>query len=71
MSALAQYALQLSRMSSTSANESVRLRDEARGLFGRLEEVDADRRERYRDFGQSRQPPQSCANTDWGAEKQC
>ena len=49
MNALANYLLLQSR---THADKfkSTRLREEAKQLFGRLEEVDQDRKERYRDM---------------------
>ncbi|CAD6564540.1 MAG: Rab geranylgeranyltransferase, partial [Tremellales sp. Tagirdzhanova-0007] len=50
MHALAQYALQLSRSPSTSADGSRQSRDEARGLLKRMEEVDIDRKQRYHDM---------------------
>ena len=53
MNALAQYALQLSRSPSTSENDATHLRDEAKGLLKRLEEVDIDRKQRYQDMGET------------------
>lgn len=58
MNALAHYALLLSRSDNASITnaeaESQSLREEARGLYERLQFVDADRQERYKDMGESR-----------------
>lgn len=48
MNALANYLLLQSR--SGDRFKSTRLREEAKSLFGRLEEVDPDRKERYKDM---------------------
>ena len=56
MNALALYALKLSRITTALPDQSLPLRNEARQLFERLEEVDPDRKERYRDQGQSSGP---------------
>ena len=52
MNALAHHTLQLSRIPTTQKDEAMKLRDEARGMYVRLEEVDTDRKERYRDQGE-------------------
>jgi geranylgeranyl transferase type-2 subunit alpha len=49
MNALANYLLLQSRSSGDNF-KSTRLREEAKSLFGRLEEVDPDRKERYKDM---------------------
>lgn len=49
MNALANYLLLQSR-SSSDKFKSTRLREEAKSLFGRLEEIDCDRKERYKDM---------------------
>ena len=49
MNALANYLLLQSRLSGDKF-ESTRMREEAKTLFGRLEEVDPDRKERYKDM---------------------
>lgn len=49
MNALANYLLLQSSLYSDKF-KSTRLREEAKQLFGRLEEVDPDRKERHRDM---------------------
>jgi lipocalin len=50
MNALAHYALLLARSPTTQADESAKLRAEAKELYSRLETVDSDRAQRYRDM---------------------
>lgn len=50
MNALANYLILQSRLPSTDKFKGTRQREEARSLFGRLEEIDPDRRERYKDL---------------------
>lgn len=54
MNALAHYCTLLSTMAASDEGEKLRL--EARGLYERLEVVDADRKERYRDMGELSMP---------------
>lgn len=49
MNALANYLLLQSR-SSSDKFKSTRMREEAMWLFGRLEAIDPDRKERYKDM---------------------
>lgn len=49
MNALANYLLLQSRASADKF-KSTRMREEAMSLFGRLEDIDPDRKERYRDM---------------------
>lgn len=49
MNALANYLILQSGMSADRF-KSTRIREEAKSLFGRLEEIDPDRRERYKDM---------------------
>jgi hypothetical protein len=51
MNALARYTLILAQLPQTNSEETASLRSEARGLLTRLEAVDSDRKERYRDLG--------------------
>lgn len=53
MNALAHYALLLAKRDVIADDERSRLIGEAKVLYGRLEEVDVDRKERYRDMGES------------------
>ncbi|GFZ50587.1 hypothetical protein JCM24511_08345 [Saitozyma sp. JCM 24511] len=50
MNALAHYALLLARSPTTQADELAKLRTEAKALYSRLETVDSDRAQRYRDM---------------------
>jgi hypothetical protein len=50
MNALAHYALPLARSPTTQADESANLRMEAKALYSRLDTVDSDRAQRYRDM---------------------
>ncbi|WVQ84352.1 hypothetical protein IAT38_006504 [Cryptococcus sp. DSM 104549] len=50
INALAHYTLLLAKLSSTSEQEVAGLRAEAKRLYERLETVDADRKQRYRDM---------------------
>lgn len=50
MNALAGYLLLQAKLPSTDKFKATRQREEARSLFGRLEQVDSDRKERYKDM---------------------
>jgi hypothetical protein len=50
MNALANYLSLQAKLPSTDSFKATRQREEAKSLFGRLEEVDPDRRERYKDM---------------------
>lgn len=52
INALAQYTLLLAKQPSTAPEEADKLRKEAKRLYEILIEVDADRKERYRDMGE-------------------
>lgn len=52
INALAQYTLRLAKQPSTAPEEADKLRKEAKRLYEILIEVDADRKERYRDMGE-------------------
>jgi hypothetical protein len=52
MNALANYLILQSNSPSTDKFKATRQREEARKLFGRLEVVDPDRKERYRDMAE-------------------
>ena len=51
MNSLAEYTILLSRRRRTTEEKRAALRGEAKAFLARLEEVDGDRRERYRDLG--------------------
>nr|XP_019000169.1 geranylgeranyl transferase type-2 subunit alpha [Kwoniella mangroviensis CBS 8507]OCF63630.1 geranylgeranyl transferase type-2 subunit alpha [Kwoniella mangroviensis CBS 8507] len=51
INALAHYTLLLSKDPSTTQEDQLMLKEEARSLYKKLEEVDIDRKERYRDMG--------------------
>jgi hypothetical protein len=50
MNALANYLILQSQSGSTDKFKATRQREEAKSLFGRLEEIDPDRKERYKDL---------------------
>ena len=50
MNALANYLILQSDLPFTDKFKGTRQREEARSLFGRLEEIDPDRKERYKDL---------------------
>lgn len=52
MGALSHYTLLLAQSAGIPVEESTRLKSEAKCLLDRLAEIDEDRKERYRDFGQ-------------------
>jgi hypothetical protein len=52
MNALANYLILQSNSPTTDKFKATRQREEARKLFGRLEVVDPDRKERYRDMAE-------------------
>ncbi|OCF39689.1 geranylgeranyl transferase type-2 subunit alpha [Kwoniella heveanensis CBS 569] len=52
INALAHYILLLARINSSGADKSSVMKDEARRLYRRLEDVDPDRRERYKEMGE-------------------
>ncbi|WWC88407.1 uncharacterized protein L201_003318 [Kwoniella dendrophila CBS 6074] len=51
MNALAHYTLLSAKYSITSEGDQQKLKEEAKGYYQRLEQVDLDRKERYRDMG--------------------
>jgi hypothetical protein len=51
MNALAHYALLLATRPDTSSEGIATLRSHAKELYASLEQVDGDRKERYRDMG--------------------
>jgi geranylgeranyl transferase type-2 subunit alpha len=53
MNALANYLLLQASLPSTDKFKATRQREEAKSLFGRLEEVDPDRKQRYKDMAAS------------------
>lgn len=50
MNALAHYLLLLARHSETAEDDSEMSKEQARNLYHRLEAIDGDRKERYRDM---------------------
>lgn len=53
MTALAHYLLLSARLPSTSASDAAQHRATAKTILERLEEIDEDRKERYRELGKS------------------
>ncbi|WRT68040.1 uncharacterized protein IL334_005015 [Kwoniella shivajii] len=52
INALAHYTLLLAKQPTATEDNSKKLREEARTLYKRLEDVDEDRKQRYRDMGE-------------------
>ncbi|WWC71039.1 uncharacterized protein I206_104992 [Kwoniella pini CBS 10737] len=53
INALAHYTLLLAKNSSTTSDDEEKLKSEAKNLYRRLEDVDPDRKNRYKDMGMS------------------
>lgn len=51
MNALAHYLLLKAKLDGVSAEEAEKSRTKAKELYRRLEDVDEDRKQRYRDMG--------------------